>query len=203
MQRKSRWMLLVNAGILIFVCLYYAATFFYPGGSQADTYSIGFSWSDNYWCNLLDAKAINGANNNARPLAIAAMLLLCMTLAVFWYWFPELARLGKIRIQIIRYAGLAAMTTALFLFAGPHDLVINTASLFGLVSVIGTIVGLNQLKWKNLFTMGILNLGLIAVNNICYYNKGLLPYLPTVQKITFILFLLWISLISISLSKSN
>lgn len=194
-------MLLVNAGICMFVCLYFAATLYYPGGSQADAYSSGFSWSDNYWCNLLDKESINGAINSARPYAIAAMIILSLTLGVFWYWFPVYAGMGIHKIRVIRYAGIAAMSTALFLFYGPHDMVINTASLFGLISVMGTLSGLYQKKWKGLLYFGILILVLVGVNNIFYYNKDLLIYLPIVQKITFILFLSWISLVSLRLSN--
>jgi hypothetical protein len=130
-------------------------------------------------------------------------MILCLTLAVFWYWFPVYAGMGKAGIPIIRYAGMAAMGTAFFLFTGPHDMIINAASLFGLVSVFGTIAGLHHLKWDWLLRMGIFNLIMVGINNICYYNKSLLIFLPVVQKITFLFFLLWISWISLRLSKSK
>lgn len=194
-------MLFVNAGISLFVCLYFAAAFLYPGGSQTDTFSSGFSWTDNYWCNLLDTKAINGELNAAKPFAQAGMVVLCITLAFFWFWFPVFAGMGKAKIQITRYAGMAAMGAAFFLFIGPHDMVINAASLFGLVAVFGTLSGLHHLKWDWLLRMGIFNLIMVGINNICYYNKSLLIYLPVVQKITFLFFLIWISLISWRMSK--
>lgn len=196
-------MLFVNAGISLFICLYFFATLFYPGGSQRDAFSSGFSWTDNFWCNLLDANAINGVQNTARPLALAALMILCLTLMFFWYWFPVYAGMGKAGILIVRYAGMAAMGTAFFLFTGPHDMIINAASLFGLVSVFGTLAGLHHLKWDWLLRMGIFNLIMVGINNVCYYNKSLLIYLPVVQKITFLFFLLWISLISLRLSKSK
>ncbi len=201
MQRKGYWMLIVNSGIVLFFCLYFTAALNYPGGSQEDFYSSGFSWRNNYWCNLLDAQAINGVLNGARPFAIAAMIVLCCTLAFFWYGFPVFAGMGATSIKVIRYAGMAGMATAFFLFIGPHDIIINVASLFGLVSVLGTLAGLRQKKWNVLLGMGILILALIVINNICYYNQGLLNYLPIVQKITFLIFLSWISLISLQISK--
>lgn len=194
-------MLMVNAGICLFVSLYFAATLYYPGGSQADAFSSGFSWSHNYWCNLLDKTSINGAINSARPVAISAMFILCLTLGVFWYWFPVFAGMGKNAIRIIRYAGIAAMLTNLFLFVGPHDIVINAASFFGIISLVGTLAGLHQNKWNALLYLGIFILFLVGVNNIFYYNKELLMYLPIIQKITFLFFLLWISLVSLRVSK--
>lgn len=93
------------------------------------------------------------------------------------------------------------MITGIFLFTDFHDIIINIASLCGLVATTGTFAGLRKLKWRNLFRMGTFNLALVAVNNILYYNDGLRLYLPVVQKITFLFFLLWICLIDIHLFK--
>src|SRR5829696_8591889 len=84
---KSGQLLWPLAGIMLFVILYIFAAILYPGGSQADKRSIGFSWLNNYWCNLVNEKAINGQVNIAQPLAIFAMFILGLSLAVFWYQF--------------------------------------------------------------------------------------------------------------------
>lgn len=55
---KSKWLLFPPTGILIFFMLYVVAALLYPGGSQADKASTGFSWMNNYWCNLLNEKAM-------------------------------------------------------------------------------------------------------------------------------------------------
>ncbi len=91
------------------------------------------------------------------------------------------------------------MTIGMFLFTHLHDIVINVASLFGLIAVFGTFAGLRKLKWMSLFWLGIFNLMLVALNNILYYGNGLRLYLPLVQRVTFLFFLLWICLISIRL----
>ena len=43
-KQKSIWVLTPIFGILIFVVLYIVAALLYPGGSQVDKNSIGFSW---------------------------------------------------------------------------------------------------------------------------------------------------------------
>jgi len=83
-KAKSILILTPLFGTLLFTCLYFIATLFYPGGSQADKNSKGFSWTNNYWCNLLNENAMNGQHNAARPIAITAMLVLCTTLMIFW-----------------------------------------------------------------------------------------------------------------------
>lgn len=64
-------------GVIIFVILYIIATLLYPGGSQIEKNAIGFSWVNNYWCNLLNESATNGQPNSAKPVAMAGMFILC------------------------------------------------------------------------------------------------------------------------------
>jgi hypothetical protein len=70
---KNFWLLTPILGTLLFVVLYLVASSLYPGGSQVDKGSIGFSWTNNYWCNLLSGNAINGQPNPAKPYAISGM----------------------------------------------------------------------------------------------------------------------------------
>lgn len=198
-QKKSIWVLTPFFGILIFTFLYFLATIFYPGGSQPDKNSNGFSWAQNYWCNLLNENAINGQPNPARSIAIPAMFILCMALIIFWYIFPrqiDMKKGGKLTIQI---SGFVSMVVGMFLFTGIHDIIVNLATLAGIIAVTGTILGLKKLNWIRLFWMGIFNFLLVVLNNILYYGDGLLFYLPVVQKFTFLFFLLWISLVNINL----
>ncbi len=202
-RKNNSWLLLPFFGILLYVLLYIVSTFYYPGGNQADKNFKGFSWLQNYWCNLLDENSINGMHNPARPVALTAMFILCFSLAFFWYIFPVQINFNKLARLAIQLSGFIAMALGIFLFTGYHDIIINIATLFGLVAIIGTFTGLQKLKWKNLFWLGIFNMSLIAINNILYYGKGLLIYLPVVQKITFVFFLIWFCLIDINLYKRS
>jgi hypothetical protein len=199
--RKNIWVLAPAFGMVLFVILYFISTLLYPGGSQVDNHSIGFSWINNYWCNLLSQNAINGEPNPGRPIAIGAMLLLCLALANFWFIFPQMAGFQKSGRLIIQISGIFSMMITGFLFTDFHDVIIDIASLFGLVAILGTFIGLRKLKWNNLFRMGIFSLGLITLNNILYYGAGLKLYLPLVQKISFLYFLLWFFLIILKMYK--
>ncbi|MDQ6761877.1 MAG: hypothetical protein M3015_04520 [Bacteroidota bacterium] len=200
-QKNKRWLLLPFFGILLYILLYVAATFFYPGGNQVDENFKGFSWAQNYWCNLLNVNAINGQHNSARPVAIAAMAILGSSLAGFWCIFPRVAGLNKTAGTIIQVSGFIAMALLIFLSTAHHDIIINTATLAGLIAIAGTFAGLQKLKWKKLFWFGIGNVLLIAINNIFYYDEKLIVYLPIIQKITFLLFLIWFCLVDINLYK--
>lgn len=196
-NKKNVWLLTPLLGIKIFTVLYIVAAFRYPGGSQVDKYARGFSWINNYWCNLLNEDAINGQQNPARPVALTAMLILCLTLASFWFMFPRYMNFGLYGRLAMQLSGAIAMTIAMFLFTHLHDIVIDVASVFGLVAIAGTFSGLYKSKWYGLFRFGIFNLMLVALNNYLYYTKGMIIYLPVVQKITFASFLIWIGSINV------
>jgi hypothetical protein len=198
-ERFLFWQLLPLFGSILFMLLYFIATLYYPGGNQFDKNTKGFSWTQNYWCNLLNENAINGLPNAARPVALTAMTFLCLALSLFWYYFPVQVGFKKRERLIIQLSGCLAMLFGSFLFTSLHDIIINVATLFGLVALTGTFIGLRKLQWVKLFWMGLFNIILIGLNNLFYYNINLLFYLPVVQKITFLYFLLWVCCINAGL----
>lgn len=201
-KAKSIWVLTPIFGTIVFVVLYVVATLLYPGGSQADKNSIGFSWTNNYWCNLLNEKAINGQHNPAKPIAMTGMFVLCLTLSFFWFLFAKHINLNRNLKLVIQISGTIAMTIAFFLFTNiNHDLVTNLAAVFGAAATIGTFIGLYKTKWFGLFTFGLFNILLVVLNNYVYYTKGLIIYLPVIQKISFATFLVWICCIDIKLYR--
>lgn len=203
MNKKYIPFLLPVAFILLFIALYIIATFHYPGGSQADIHSNGFSWKNNYWCNLLNENAINGELNNARPYAMVGMVNLCIGLIIFWWMFSIFFVKNKWWKKLIPAAGTLAMTGAFFSFTSFHDIVINFASACGLVALTGTLVGLYKQQWHLLFRWGLLNIILVLLNNLFYYSPSLISYLPVIQKISFGVFLIWFSAISFRLYNST
>lgn len=195
------WKFLPAAGSLLFVMLYCVAALYYPGGNYLDHNAKGFSWTHNYWCNLLNRDALNGQPNTARSIAFVAMAILCTTIACFWWLFPSMMEIKGLRRHFIRTTGVLCMLISVFIFTGYHDLVINAAGIFGLAALAGTLAGLRKAGMKKLFWFGIANLLLVGLNNILYYNKDLIYYLPVVQKISFASFLVWINAISLSPGK--
>ena len=198
-RSKNSWVLTPFIGSFLFVILYVIAALIYPGGSAADKTTIGYSWADNYWCNLLSEKAINGQTNAARPVAVSAMFVLCLALSTFWILFPAITQLKKYHKLLIQVAGTVCMLTSFLLLTRiDHDLAINASSAFGLIAMIGTLIALYQLKWKWLFALGFFDLMLVALNNYLYHANEMM-YLPIVQKFSFLAFLVWFSFISVHL----
>jgi len=184
----------------LFIILYIVAALLYPGGSLTNKTSLGYNWTENYWCNLLNNSAINGQINTAKPVAMTAMIILCISLSFFWILFPILIQLKKYHRLIIQFGGTASMIAAFLLLTNiDHDLAVNFSSSLGFVAMLGVLAALYQLKWSKLFAFGLFNLLLIALNNYLYYIISDLTYLPIVQKLTFLSFLFWISCIEMKM----
>jgi hypothetical protein len=209
-RSKNIWILTPIIGSFLFVILYVIAAILYPGGSGINKTAIDYSWTDNYWCNLLSEKAINGQINTARPVAVAAMFVLNLSLSTFWILFPALTQLKKYHKLLIQVAGTACMLTSFLLLTSiDHDLAINTSSAFGLIAMIGTLIALYQLKCpperpsragKWLLALGLFDLLLVALNNYLYHSNEMI-YLPVVQKFSFLSFLVWFCLIDLELYR--
>jgi hypothetical protein len=180
------------AGIIVFAFLYVLASLQYPGGSQADPQSMGFSWMKNYFCNLLNETAINGKSNLGQPFALASLLVLALSLALFWWSFPNYLPLSQFQTKMIRITGVSSMVIACLLITPiNHDLITNTASLFGLIAILISMWALYQNKQMAIVVFGLFNLVLVLVNNWLYYDASLIKYLPFVQKISFASVLIW------------
>ena len=202
-NRNKIWILIPIFGTICFVVLYIISTFLYPGGSQLNIKSEGFSWANNYWCNLLYKNAVNGQQNPARPFALTGMIILSSTISFFWFLFPVQIKTNKYRKIIIQLSGSLSMIFAMFLYTDIHDEMIKTAGFFGGIAFIGSFIGLYQIKWYGLFILGIINLNLLLLNNFIYYNKDLILYLPIIQKVSFASFLIWICYIDLKFFLRN
>lgn len=200
---RNNWRLIPFLGAIVFSALYIIAAIHYPGGSSGNIHSIGFSLLDNYWCNMLNEKALNGLPNESRPYAVAAMLVLSCSLLFFWWQFVAIVNWSKPVKQGIQISGTLSSICMLFLPFGNHDLVINLSALFGGIALFLVIIALRRMNMLSLYRTGLFNLVLIGINNIVYYSEKMLWMLPLVQKISFLFFICWIALTSLVIFKKS
>jgi hypothetical protein len=186
MQSRYLWHLTPVIGVIGFVILHVLATFYYPGGSSFHPHAEGYSWLHNYWSNLLSETAV---------------IFLTFSLGLFWLAFSdEVREIGPLR-WVIQISGILSMLITIILVRGPHNMLVNVASAFGLIATIGTTLGARKLDWTPLYWMGIVNICLIIVNNAFYYVPTLQVALPLLQKFTFLSYLTWICLLNLALYK--
>lgn len=205
LTRSQQIKLLINTipflGILAFIFGFLFSTSLYPGGSQADINAIGFDWMNNYWCNLMNEKGMNGAPNPARPFSIAAMVILCFSFMIFFIQFAEYFVKARIWEKMIRYGGILSMCFAMLIFTEFHDIMTIISSGFGVFVVLGIIIEIYKSDLQHYKTTGIICLALLALNNYIYYSTHLIEYLPLLQKITFSIVLIWVFGLNLEIRK--
>ena len=178
----------------------YASTH-YPGGSQANIETVGFDWKNNYLCNLLNEEGMNGMQNPARPIAIAAVIILCISLLVFFHQFSQVISKNIVWQKLIKICGSFSMGFAVFLFTNYHDLMTSLSSIFGFVVVVGIIKGIWQSQLTLFKSTGLFCIILIGTNNFIYYSQKLIEWLPIIQKVTFVLVFFWVIGLNLEIVK--
>ncbi len=179
-------------GISIFVALYIFSSTLYPGGSQVSLNTQGFDWVNNYWCNLMNKQGMNGLPNPARPYSILGMLLLCLSLMIFFIRFAQVFSKNDWWKYVIIICSIISMSLAMLIFTEYHDLMIILSSIFGFMAVLGVIRVIYYSDLSFYKKSGIYCLLLLVINNYIYYSGDFILALPLLQKVSFVFILAWI-----------
>jgi len=191
------WPIFTISGLVAYAVLYVVATYYYPGGSSFNAKEPGFSWTSNYWCELLGRNAKNGKANLARPFGMAGMLMLVMAISTFWYNLPKLIPINKKLDLTLQASGVVSMMSSLFIFSYWHDFFVYIGVTFGTIAFILSMYGLYSNQFYRFFLLCIICLILILINNFIYVSTYLIDFLPVIQKITFLIIFLWIGMVSL------
>lgn len=146
---------------------------------------------------------MNGAINPARPFAISAMIILCMSFTLFFMQFARVLATSTFWKYAISVFGVLSMFSAMFVFTAYHDAMTIVSSLFGVFVVLGISIEVYKSN-LNLFKIGgILCIVLLLLNNYIYYSQVMIVYLPLLQKITFAFVLVWVLRLNIRLFQKE
>lgn len=196
-------LLLPLLGMLVFLILYVVAALKYPGGSWKVPEASGFSFWNNYLCDLLDDYAVNGMLNDARYFARAALAFLCSSILLIWILLPRLFPKPGLNQTIMWVSGILALGATYFLSSGNHDVTLRIAGLFGLVAFIACLIELLRAGYFKHFSVGFLSLVIFVINYIIYETGIFIEALPSIQKFTFLCCMLWFLMLNISLIRST
>ncbi len=194
---KPNILLLPLFGMLLFVLFYILAALKYPGGSWIMPQQNGFSFWNNYLCDLLDQNAINGELNTARYFARISLTVLCLSLVLLWYYLPSLFKGKNFNKNIMWLSGIAALVATSFLSSGAHDRTIRIAGFFAVIAFLTCFVELLKARHMKLFVFGIGCLIIFLVNYYIYETGLYIRLLPVIQKITFICFIIWFIMLDV------
>jgi hypothetical protein len=183
-------------GISLFALFFILAASNYPGGSNLNPNSIGYNWSENYWCELLGTYSKNHSINSAQPFAMAGMISLTLGMYAFWLGIAQCLFKQGLKRNFVRYTGIISMTFSSFIFTKYHDIFIGIAVVSGLVAFIIVIEATRKKKMYLAYLWGYIFISLIIANCFIYITDIGETGLAMLQKLTFILTLSWILYIS-------
>lgn len=201
-HKKAYVLLIPLLGISLFCLLYIVAASLYPGGSEANQIAKGFSWMHNYWCDLLESRARNGTANPAQPIALAAWLVLSLSLVLFWLFLPRLFGTTTIKHRIIQYAGVISSFLGFFIITKHHDDVITASASFGAIALITTMLALKEGRYYELFRLMALCFLIALINYILFATEVLSGSLPVFQKMAFVVCLLTFGFIDFKIYRN-
>lgn len=188
-------------GIVLFIGFYIVAAFTYPGGSAAYPGHVGFSFWDNYLCDLLDEYALNGEINGGRFYARLALTILSTSLLVLWFYLPKLFDKITLNIHIMWISGLVSLLIVFFLAAKTHDEIIRFAGAFGVLAFILSSYELYKAGYYKICLLAIASLFIFLANYYIYETGIYIASLPSVQKVTFVICLSWFLSLNLRLFK--
>jgi hypothetical protein len=196
------------AGFLAFIVPAMRA---YPGGTTWDNTTRGSDFWLNYLSDLQRSVALNGEPNaTGAALAQAAMLLLAVGLAPFWWLaarrFPERPRLGR----AVRTSGLAGVVGSIAVglmpsdrFGDGHSLAVVLGGVPGLVAA-GLAVGGLASRGRTARVAAVIGAVTVLVSSadfLLYVERlgqaGLdLPVIAILERVSVIFVLLWMCTIA-------
>lgn len=123
---------------------------------------------------------MNGADNPARPFAIAALLLLCASLGATYFRISRTTSLRPYR-SAIEIGGIGTAVYAAFVPTVLHNVAVNVGLVFSLCAF----AAVERLLWierrRRLFACGLVLLALKIAGAVSYYGDVYYRLLPSLQ----------------------
>ena len=169
-------------GVLVSFALFAWATSYYPGG---------YEWANHFISTLFAPVTAAGEVNEARPFAVAAMFVFCVSVAAL---FVVLSRRASRRVhrKTMEIGGVGSMVYAFLVVTPMHDLLVGIALLFFIPAMCAAIHLVYVEHHFALFWVGLLCLGLLLASATMYYGNMLWHLLPLAQKATFVACVGWL-----------
>ena len=171
--------------------LFVVAATKYPGGTTDSPGSIGYSWKRNFVSSLFQPRALNGAPNTARPIAILAMAVLCVGIGAL---FAILSRQIGSRAyrKTIEIGGIGAAVYSLLIVTAMHNLMVDIGLLFTVTTLLALVHLLYVERRSFLLAWGLVCLALTLASAVMYFGHLLYGLLPVAQKLGMVMSVGWI-----------
>ena len=192
---------LPTMGCCLFLVFISIASLQYPGGTLADTSTVGYSWQQNYLCDVINTVAQNNLPHDYHRIGLAAMICLCGSISMFFFLFTDWMNVTGIWKIIIRWMGFVSMICAMMIFTDLHNTMIAVASILALPALVGVFVILYRKREIKFIWMGVFIALLLFMNNFIYYTDMGIVALPQLQKITCLILIAWLVKMNLTFTK--
>ncbi|WP_139112899.1 hypothetical protein [Mucilaginibacter sp. PPCGB 2223] len=182
---------LILLGTLTGIILLAVAMLCYPGGSPPDAHSVGYSFWHNYMSNLFSPKAMDGADNLARPWASAGMFFLALSFGYFFIKFSKNID-NKGASKVIRYCGVAAVICTFLTVTPLHDAMLPILSTLTLIACFYITVFIFKTKLHLFKVFSVVMMLLFYASVYLYFSSTYLDILPVIQKLSAIINIAWV-----------
>ncbi|WP_353267362.1 hypothetical protein [Gemmatimonas sp.] len=169
-------------GVLGALVLFALATTRYPGG---------YDWTNNTISTLFQPRALNGAQNSARSIAVLAVFMFCASMAVVFKWISSSAT-SRFHKKTIEIGGIGSMVYGFLVVTPMHDLLVTVGLVFFLTAMLATLHMLYAEGRSGIFYAGIGCLALPLTNAAMYYANVLYGLLPIIQKLGMVMWVGWL-----------
>ena len=124
----------ILACVLVSLVLLVIAAALYPGGSLADSTSVGFVWSQNFISNLFQAEALNGAPNPGRVWALIGMAVHSLGDGLFFIRMATVIT-EKHASRVLRAIGICNIAFNFGIATPLHDAMVTISSTLSLLGL--------------------------------------------------------------------
>lgn len=167
---------------------------------SASRYPGGYDWASQTISSLFQPSTLNGAENLARPLAVLAVFIFCVSMAAV---FKRISRIGNTRFhtKTIEIAGIGSMVYAFLVVTPMHDLLVGIALVFFVTAMLTTFHALFLERRFGMLSAGIICISGTLSNASMYYGNVLYEFLPLVQKMSMVMWVGWLLVLYVAESR--
>lgn len=176
---------------------------YYLGGIYLDVQVEGYDWVNNYISNLFCLLVVNGEVNFVRLFVIFGVLFLIVSFGWFFVWFFVKFKIKSV-LFVIKYLGILVMLFGFVIVVLlMYDLMVMLLSIFMLLIFFYIMVMVLKLKLIWLKVMLVLFLVIFYFGVYMYFFRFQLVYMLIVQKIIFLMKIIWVVLLEYGIWKED
>jgi hypothetical protein len=205
MQRRllgSKYILLLSS-LFFLITMVFSQFLFYIDEANA-TFLHGKNFWDLYICDVLGTYKHNNEGITSKFLASVGWVVFGISVSYFWNTFPRLLIMSKWTAHFITILGtIAPLILLMLIFKFNHLWVVVSGFIFGISTSLFVLFALFKAGYHQFFYFGLLTDMFLMSNMFVFSTHVMIEYLPIIQKVTFIIFLSWISWLNFELHKNQ